>query len=148
MLSSSRGQANFRGLEAKAKEFKMYPRGLHLWQMNSLQLQFEYFFNTNVIVESTYSVLSLWVYNFLTSWRETTHPNPGNPDAKSSKPLHSTFFLKMINVLLLCSIIKKSQFCIYISKSELYFQKINLDEIKSQVTGSKSAKMLAKSFKQ
>ena len=33
-------------------------------------------------------------------------------------------------------------------KSELYFQKINLDKIKSQVTGSKSAKMLAKSFKQ
>ena len=39
VLSSSRGQANFRGLEAKAKdltfeakakEFKMCPRGLHL----------------------------------------------------------------------------------------------------------------------
>ena len=27
MLSSSRGQANFRGLEAKAKDFKMSPRG-------------------------------------------------------------------------------------------------------------------------
>ena len=100
-----RGQADFWGLEAKGKEFKKYSRGLHLWQMTSLQLQFEYFFNTNVIVESTYSVLSLWVYSFLTSWRETTHPNAGNPDAKSSKLLHSTFFLKMINVLLLCSII-------------------------------------------
>ena len=41
LLSSSRGQANFRGLEAKAKDltfeakaknFKMCPRGLHLWQ--------------------------------------------------------------------------------------------------------------------
>ena len=31
VLSSSRGQANFRGLEAKAKDFKTYPRGLHLW---------------------------------------------------------------------------------------------------------------------
>ena len=38
VLSSSRGQANFRGLEAKAKDltfeakdFKMCPRGLHLW---------------------------------------------------------------------------------------------------------------------
>ena len=38
MLSSSREQANFRGLEAKdltfeakAKDFKMCPRGLHLW---------------------------------------------------------------------------------------------------------------------
>ena len=30
VLSSSRGQANFRGLEAKAKDFKMCPRGLHL----------------------------------------------------------------------------------------------------------------------
>ena len=35
LLSSSRGQANFRGLEAKdltfeAKDFKMCPRGLHL----------------------------------------------------------------------------------------------------------------------
>ena len=30
VLSSSRGQANFRGLEAKAKEFKMYSQGLHL----------------------------------------------------------------------------------------------------------------------
>ena len=29
VLSSSRGQANFRGLEAK--DFKMCPRGLHLW---------------------------------------------------------------------------------------------------------------------
>ena len=27
VLSSSRGQANFRGLEAKAKDFKMCPRG-------------------------------------------------------------------------------------------------------------------------
>ena len=27
MLSSSQGQANFRGLEAKAKDFKMCPRG-------------------------------------------------------------------------------------------------------------------------
>ena len=27
LLSSSRGQANFRGLEAKAKDFKMCPRG-------------------------------------------------------------------------------------------------------------------------
>ena len=31
VLSSSRGLANFRGLEAKAKDFKMCPRGLHLW---------------------------------------------------------------------------------------------------------------------
>ena len=37
LLSSSRGQANFRGLEAKAKDFKICPRGqghpqgLHLW---------------------------------------------------------------------------------------------------------------------
>ena len=36
VLSSSRGQAKFRGLEAKdltfkAKHFKMCPRGLHLW---------------------------------------------------------------------------------------------------------------------
>ena len=36
VLSSSRGQANFRGLEAKAKDFKIcprgqgHPRGLHL----------------------------------------------------------------------------------------------------------------------
>ena len=30
VLSSSRGQANFRGLEAKAKDFKICPRGLHL----------------------------------------------------------------------------------------------------------------------
>ena len=30
VLSLSRGQANFRGLEAKAKDFKMCPRGLHL----------------------------------------------------------------------------------------------------------------------
>ena len=81
------------------KEFKMYPRRLHLWQVTSLQLQFEYFFNANLIVESMYSVLSLWVYNFLSSWREIIHPNPGNPDAKSSKHLHSTFFLNMINVL-------------------------------------------------
>ena len=42
LLSSSRGQANFRGLEAKAKDltfeakakdFKMCPRGLHLCQL-------------------------------------------------------------------------------------------------------------------
>ena len=31
VLSSSRGQANFRGLEAKAKDFEMCSRGLHLW---------------------------------------------------------------------------------------------------------------------
>ena len=38
VLSLSRGQANFRGLEAKdltfeakAKDFKICPRGLHLW---------------------------------------------------------------------------------------------------------------------
>ena len=37
VLSSSRGQANFRGIEAKAEDFKMCPRGqgrprgLHLW---------------------------------------------------------------------------------------------------------------------
>ena len=43
VLSSSRGQANFRGLEAKdltfkAKDFKMCPRGLHLWpQWNEWQ---------------------------------------------------------------------------------------------------------------
>ena len=42
VLSSSREQANFRGLEAKAKDFKMCPRGqgrprgLHLW--NSMLL--------------------------------------------------------------------------------------------------------------
>ena len=33
LLSSSRGQANFRGLEAKAKDFKMCPRGLHLCKL-------------------------------------------------------------------------------------------------------------------
>ena len=32
LLSSSRGQANFRELEAKAKDFKICPRGLHLCQ--------------------------------------------------------------------------------------------------------------------
>ena len=30
VLSLSRGQGNFRGLEAKVKDFKMCPRGLHL----------------------------------------------------------------------------------------------------------------------
>ena len=36
VLSSSRGQGNFRGLEfeAKAKDFKMCPRGLHLWMFS------------------------------------------------------------------------------------------------------------------
>ena len=42
VLSSSRGQANFRGLEAKdltfeakAKDFKICPRGLHLWLLQN-----------------------------------------------------------------------------------------------------------------
>ena len=34
VLSSSRGQGNFRGLEAKAKDFKICPRGLHLWYLH------------------------------------------------------------------------------------------------------------------
>ena len=38
VLSSSQGQANFRGLEAKAKDFKMCPRGLHLWYVWYCQL--------------------------------------------------------------------------------------------------------------
>ena len=36
VLSSSRGQGNFRRLEAKAKDFKICPRGLHLWYLHTV----------------------------------------------------------------------------------------------------------------
>ena len=98
MLSLSRGQANFRGLEAKAKDltfeakakdFKMCPRGLHLWLLASGSFQSSAKDNINVAQSTVSCTLSRFMDSLLSKKKEYIYM----PDSVYAEEIKLQFYL-------------------------------------------------------